>query len=422
MNKIKIEIRPFNQQLSRAFLISNFSLLILLSACPNPPEETLCGQGMILSADTCVCIENAHLTESEDACECDSLYNWDEDAQQCLRDTTSHNFTWTIDTLGAYGSLLNDVHIVNENDIWVVGKIRIPDPDSSYNGTGWETFNAAHWDGDEWEYIKILSGNSAVSTIYYFSQNDIWTSIGSFPVHWDGTDWTIYHLQDMGLDAHIINSSWGSSTSNMYFVGIEGSIVHYDGGEFTKMESGTDTNLRDVCGIGSEDNTISLWASGMSATHGTTILSLNDNTWSHWFTRPFPECLEFDEHKISGTINGIWTDSNKDLWAITMHGLYQINTENPDDFMIYPAPEIAWGDYINNMDGSASNNIFFSGQNSNIWHFNGVSLYDCNLPGDVELAGIDVNSNMVCAVGRDVLIGNSSSSGIVIRGFSVPSN
>jgi len=406
------------------FFLLPFSLLIIV-ACPNPPEETLCGQGMILNADTCVCTENAHLTESGDSCECDSLYSWDENTQQCLRDTTSHNFTWTIDTLGAYGSLLNDVHIVNENDIWVVGKIRIPDPDSTFNGTGWETFNAAHWDGSEWEMILIEPQGypQALSIIHYFSENDIWFSISTLPVHWDGNEYYMYTpVNDNYPGGSIIQAMWGTSTNNMYFVGTGGGIVHYDGSEFTKMESGTDTNLRDVCGIGSEDNTISLWASGMSATHGTTILSLNDNTWSHWFTRPFPECLEFDEHKISGTINGIWTDSNKDLWAITMHGLYQINTENPDDFMIYPAPEIAWGDYINNMDGSASNNIFFSGQNSNIWHFNGVSLYDCNLPGDVELAGIDVNSNMVCAVGRDVLIGNSSSSGIVIRGFSVPSN
>jgi len=39
-------------------------------------------------------------------------------------DTTSHNFTWKIDTLGIYGSYLNDVWIVNEDDIWVVGQMR----------------------------------------------------------------------------------------------------------------------------------------------------------------------------------------------------------------------------------------------------------------------------------------------------------
>ncbi|MDA3870889.1 MAG: hypothetical protein PF551_00880 [Candidatus Marinimicrobia bacterium] len=37
-------------------------------------------------------------------------------------DTTSHDFTWTIDTLGIYGSSLRDVAIIDENNIWVVGR------------------------------------------------------------------------------------------------------------------------------------------------------------------------------------------------------------------------------------------------------------------------------------------------------------
>ena len=37
-------------------------------------------------------------------------------------DTTSHNFTWTIDTLGIYGSSLRDVAIIDENNICVGGE------------------------------------------------------------------------------------------------------------------------------------------------------------------------------------------------------------------------------------------------------------------------------------------------------------
>jgi len=51
------------------------------------------------------------------------------DYSQCCLDTTSHNFSWDIDTLGLYGSYLNDVAIVDENDIWVVAILRpIPPP------------------------------------------------------------------------------------------------------------------------------------------------------------------------------------------------------------------------------------------------------------------------------------------------------
>ena len=56
-------------------------------------------------------------------------------------DTTSHNFIWEIDTLGIGGSYLNDVAIIDENNIWVVGNIE----------TDTATYNAAHWDGNECE-------------------------------------------------------------------------------------------------------------------------------------------------------------------------------------------------------------------------------------------------------------------------------
>ena len=52
-------------------------------------------------------------------------------------DTTSHDFTWTIDTLGDYGSYFNDVAIIDENNIWAVGMIKTDSAD--YNA-------AAVWD------------------------------------------------------------------------------------------------------------------------------------------------------------------------------------------------------------------------------------------------------------------------------------
>ncbi len=72
----------------------------------------------------------------------------------CCLDSTSHSFYWTIDSLGIYGSYLNDVAIVNENDIWVVGNI---ETDST-------SYNAAHFDGNEWELILIVNPDPLYST------------------------------------------------------------------------------------------------------------------------------------------------------------------------------------------------------------------------------------------------------------------
>jgi len=162
-------------------------------------------------------------------------------------DTTTHEiYSWEIDTLGLSGEI-NDIWIVDENDIWVVGQIVVPDPDSSWNGTGRETFNAAHWNGEEWELMRIIN-SSPIFSIFYLSADDIWMVSYGYPVHWDGNNWILYRFQDMGINASSL-SLWGTSSSNMYFVGLEGSIVHYDGSSFEKMESGTDCNLDDVYGL-----------------------------------------------------------------------------------------------------------------------------------------------------------------------------
>jgi len=84
-------------------------------------------------------------------------------------DTTSHNFTWEIDTLGNYGSYLNDVAIVAENNIWVVG----------YITTDTATYNAAHWNGSEWELI-LIDRIVDCDGVYAFNNNEIWFSDGCF--------------------------------------------------------------------------------------------------------------------------------------------------------------------------------------------------------------------------------------------------
>jgi hypothetical protein len=167
-------------------------------------------------------------------------------------DTTSHNFTWQTWTFGDFGSShFRDVAIVDKNNIWAVGEIFVDDPDSSWNGTGWETFNAAHWNGVEWEYIHIRGTLTydvgPLFSIWYFDENNIWVSTG-FPVHWDGNNWTLYHLQNMGIDASAGNAIWASSPDDIYFVGRKGSIVHYDGSKFTKVESGTTLPINDIWG------------------------------------------------------------------------------------------------------------------------------------------------------------------------------
>ena len=77
-------------------------------------------------------------------------------------DTTSHNFTWQSWTFGEHSSsVLYDVEIIDENNIYAVGKIYM---NHSLGQPDLQPYGMAIWDGQTWELKKIFHGtNSAVT-------------------------------------------------------------------------------------------------------------------------------------------------------------------------------------------------------------------------------------------------------------------
>src|SRR3990172_3572517 len=138
-------------------------------------------------------------------------------------DTTSHNFVWTIDTLGdGSSSILNDVFIINEDNIWAVGEIYKKDSAGQWI---YPPYNVARWNGSTWSLQKVtvqFQGSSItvpLTGVFAFSATDIWL-MGGLPIYGNGDSWTLYDIrvytQSPDLDAF---RAWGSSSPNMFFVG-----------------------------------------------------------------------------------------------------------------------------------------------------------------------------------------------------------
>jgi len=157
-------------------------------------------------------------------------------------DTTSHNFTWEVDTLGAYGSHLKDVAIISENKVWVVGDLQVGiTPNTELHG-------AAIWDGSQWNYKKIIVDGSNIRAqgIHAFVENDIWIAAGSI-VHYNGTEFTLSYLRNISA-GELVNKVWGLSTDSMYGIGKDGLIVHYDGNSWAYQNSEVNVDLHDITG------------------------------------------------------------------------------------------------------------------------------------------------------------------------------
>ncbi len=184
----------------------------------------------------------------------DSLHPPSNKLSVTTMDTTSHDFTFDMLTFGGEtgSSYLYDVAIIDKNDIWAVGKITIGDSSSR----GYSTYNAVHWDGNEWRLKKIMfptvCGSSTRTafpsrSIFVFD-DEIWVSSSGdkIAILRDNIQQTEFCLPSE-LDMSI-NKIWGINSSDVYIVGNNGRIGHFNGSTWQKLESGTELNINDIWG------------------------------------------------------------------------------------------------------------------------------------------------------------------------------
>jgi len=279
-------------------------------------------------------------------------------------DTTSHEFSWQTWTFGELGSShFRDVAIVDENNIWAVGEITVYDPDSSFNGTGWETFNAARWVGEKWNLMRTW-GPVSLNSIWYFSENDIWVSSG-YPEHWDGNQWTLYHFNDMGLGANVSTEHiWASSPTDIYFVGYQGSIVHYDGSIFRKIESGTTLSINDIRGSynsKTKQYEILAVASNRALDAGRKVLKISGN-----------QVTAVVDSGLPWSINSIFFIPGVKYYIVG-DGVYEsASIKSSSIWKLWPSGKMT-NYYSEKIRGTGSNDIFIVGHQGEIVHYNGNS-------------------------------------------------
>ncbi|MEJ5306655.1 MAG: glucosyl transferase, partial [Ignavibacteria bacterium] len=170
-------------------------------------------------------------------------------------DTTSHEFSWQSWEFGeCSSSSLYDVAIIDENNIWAVGEIYMRD---SLGNCDPNAYNAVHWDGTKWElkriYFPTVCGGTGLSSypakaIFAFNDGQIWisTSGDKIAILKDGIQ-----INKFCLPSNVsmsINKLWGSSSEDLYAVGNNGNIAHWDGRKWTKIESGTNLHIYDIWG------------------------------------------------------------------------------------------------------------------------------------------------------------------------------
>ena len=309
---------------------------------------------------------------------------------------TSHNFTWQTWEFGQHSSsVLYDVAIIDENNIWAVGAIYMND---SLGNPDYKAYNAVHWDGNEWELKRIpilLSGvpfYPVIKSVFAFNENDIWFEAG---IHWDGVSFKQISV-NISFTSNV-NKIWGENGNSIYFVSNSGNIVHFTSTQFvntwTKLESGTTLNLT---GIYKSPTSDIIWASGRSSTYSSSVLlRYKNNVWEKVF-----EGLSTDYYNGNeiGFFFDVWSDNKYRTYLNNGFGLYVQDNDTEFNFKrITPIfSDVAFG-----MSGDKSNNIFIAGQKGLVGHYNGFTYKEFSelQNNSMYLNAVDVKGGNACIVG-----------------------
>ena len=331
-------------------------------------------------------------------------------------DTTSHNFSFQSWTFGgqAGSCVLNDVAIIDENNIWAVGEIYLldtlgqPDPDR---------YNLAVWDGNNWEIKRVpyyYQGQPfyhPIRSVFAFGANDIWFC-GNGLIHWDGNQYNPVAVPNWG--PYWMNKIWGTSDNDLYVVGDNGHIAHYQNGQWSRIESGTDMSLADI--VGTSDGDIFICGSDASHIRGL-ILKKSSSGWETIINSRYLTPAEIFKPDLYGSLPSIWIDEKNTLYAAG-NILYQYKFGRwdyvhslPENFILGD-PGLYYRGYIADVKGIKSNDMWIAGDRNTLRHFNGVSWKQIGHPysPDSDIGWETIYPTENCAV----VVGYKGNSAIVM--------
>ena len=279
-------------------------------------------------------------------------------------DTTSHDFEWEVSTFySRYGSArMNDVAIVNENDIWVVGAI--------YSDTAqpWLPYNAVHWNGEKWELKRIAYWYNGqpfyhpLSFAFSFAGKKVWFG-GNGIVEWTGQQFRNVEVPISAWANVAINKLWGSSLSSVYIAGNAGHIAHYDGSRWQRIESGTELPFQDI------------WGSKNMHTGEVEVLAVASDLFHGGGIRLVRlqggQAQALPDSGLPLWLRSLWFEAGR-VYYVVGDGIYR-SLATPDNWKrITGLPPIA-KDIIR---GQGANDIFIAGSFGLLMHYNGITWHD----------------------------------------------
>jgi ABC-type branched-subunit amino acid transport system substrate-binding protein len=267
------------------------------------------------------------------------------------------------------------------------------------------------WCDDEW--IKINSGTSeGLLDVWSSSDDNVYVvGLNGTILHYNGNTWSKVNT---GTSAHYW-CVWGNSSSNVWAMFSNGVIDRYDGNTWNSYHSGIQKIFTSIWGSSAND----VFAAGKNGTiihyDGNTWSPMNSGTDNHlnniWGSSAndifavghYGTILHYDgtawSHMTSGTredIEGVWGNSANDVIAVRYTGPvlhYDGNSWSPMN-----SGSRLW---LRDVWGNLTNDVYGVGSYGRIMHYDGNVWSKMNSETSVQLSSVGGNNLNVYAVGKN---------------------
>jgi len=308
-----------------------------------------------------------------------------------------------------YESVIYDVEIIDENDIWVAGEIHTPETDEHDDNWIWiENYNVAHWDGTEWKLMRVFSYNTShnskrVKHLEAVKSDDVLFSISSY---WNGERIIKRSYYSLSLLTYV-NSIWGIAYDNYFTVGKEGTIMLYKSGMWSIQKyEGQIYDFYDIDGISENE----VFAAGGNSDEKNGVLVGKD---ADGFKIIKEGKREIDgnlfEPYFVGNLNSVWISKGgtiffggqylyrnfKSYWGLveSLEG----NSINSD------SSSRKWSS-VQKIRGNDDNDFVFIDEYNALLHFNGATWKQLGMDYDPQSSycwqSVDMKGDVIVVVGQ----------------------
>ena len=320
-------------------------------------------------------------------------------------DTTSHNFTFQTCSFGEHSSsILYDVAIINENNIWAVGEIYMND---SLGQPDPHPYGIMHWNGSDWNVQKITAQNPSggysyitPTGIFNINPSEIWLASGGvFRFDVQNIIQSFWLINYSGYTGGIFNNGEtaqkisGISITDIYAVGNKGAIARYNGVSWQKIESGTELDIYDIVGKQNINNVYEVICVAAKQ-------SVNSNKKIYRIENSI--LTELNVNGIASSIRGIWFKSGEKYYVVGSGMYYKNNINSIDSWISFG--ETVTPFYTNAIDGNDLNDIVVCGAYGELLHYNGSSWKSYQNQLEMQAGSyrsIKIKNNLLVAVGYD---------------------